>query len=456
MIIMGRMNPLFSILIAIIAVVVVVIVLMQISTKSAKKKPGKHKVKSPQLIIKEATRKLSQDPHNITALMELSNVYYTSRQWEKALPLLETMTKIFKADSPIDLAQTTLRLGTCQMRLGQNTDALDTLNIAFKLQRENPEVNHSLGQTLYQLQEYDKAIPYFKRAVALDDSITGIDRQLGLAYFYSKHSRDALPYLKRALDENPENRECLYAMATSMQDTGMNDKALKIFLHLRADPEFGAKSCLAAGNIHFNTNQFDQAIEDYEIGLKHQDAPVEIQAEISYKLANCYIRQNNISKGLSILTELNNSLPGYKDVPSLITRYAEMSQNANLQLYLISGSGEFVSLCRKVVTTYFARSKLKILDISVTSEYTEILADIETAQWQDTALFRFYRITGSVGELHVRDFYGKVQDTRAGQGICVIAGSYSTEALKFSEGRPINLVDKNKLISILRKIDKAG
>ena len=77
-----------------------------------------------------------------------------------------------------------------------------------------------------------------------------VNELLGKSLFKSQKFRDSLPFLKRVLDENPGNKEILFDMAVAMTECGMGDKALKVFMHLRPDPEFGAQSCLEAGKMH--------------------------------------------------------------------------------------------------------------------------------------------------------------------------------------------------------------
>ena len=143
----------------------------------------------------------------------------------------------------------------------------------------------------------------------------------------------------------------------------------------------------------------------------------------------------------------------YRDVLSLITRYTELKKNRNLQIYLTAGNSDFVALCRKLVESFYEKATVRIMDITVSAAYTEILAELDTAKWEDLLIFRFYRTSGTVGELFIRDFHGRIRDVRAGRGICVTAGTYSDEAKKYIEGRPIDLVDKTELIKRLKKID---
>ncbi|MBO5731460.1 MAG: tetratricopeptide repeat protein [Treponema sp.] len=441
-----------SILIAVLIILVFLVIITSITGKKSKAQNGS-KTRKRSVIIKDATKKLSQNPHNVPALRELSNLYYQEHNWEKALPLLEELLNLASTNKDIDYFQVALRQGITALNMKKPEDAMKGLSSAIKINNNNFEANYYLGQAFYQANTYDKAIPYLRKASTFGQEAPGLNEAIGLSFYNMKRYRDSLPYLKRALEENPDGKVVLFSMADAMQQTGFGDKALKVFMHLRADPEFGARSCLAAGIMHMNGGTLDKAIQDFEIALRHVNVPQDTLLEIKYRLAGCYLQSGSVDLGLAMLREVQVINPSYRDVNSLITRYTELKQNKNLQIYLTAGNSDFVALCRKLVETFYGRAVVRILDISVTTDNTEVLTEVETAKWEDTVIFRFYRTSGTTGELHIRDFHGRIKDARAGHGICLTAGAFSEEAKKYIEGRPIDLVDKTELIKRLKKIN---
>lgn len=448
------MEALFPVLIAaviVISIVVLVIVLFSARKKISNKRPAKQKGR--QTIITEATRKLASDPHNVMALHELGDLYYQEKNWEKAMPIFESLSGLAKTRKGINIEEVNLKLGICAINCNNPSLAFNALMTARKINPDTFEVNFYMGKTLYTLKEYDKAVLVLKKAITINNEFPESYEILGNTFYESKKYRDALPYLKKALDFHPENKELLYKMANSLIESGNSDKAIKIFLHLRADPNYGAQSCLQAGKYHLKNNKFDEAIKDFEIGLKHVKAPSEILLEIKYRLATCHLKANNIPAGLALLKEISNSSPNYKDVKVLISKYQELNSNSNLKTYLIGTTSEFVALCRKIVVIFYKHSHVKIVDINVTSECAEIFTEIETDKWEDTVMFRFYRTTGATGEFFLRDFHSKIKDEKAGRGICFTAGTYTDEARTFVEGRPIDLVEKSQLSKILSTVE---
>lgn len=418
---------------------------------SVKKKPAKQKDR--QTIIKEANRKLAQDPHNPSGLLSLSGLYFSEQLWDKAFPLYEVLLEISSAHNEIDAADIGLKYGICALKMQNPTDAIKGLSVAKSVRPDNFEVNFYLGQAYVLQKDMEKAVPLLKKAVIINPESIDAYKFLGYALYGKKSYRDSLPYLKKAFDNNPDDKELLFTMASCMYEVGSGDRALKIFLHLRPDPEFGAKSSLLAGIIQYNLNQVDKAIQDFEIGLKHQEIEQDTMLDLKYRLAQAYLKLQDISNALLHLKDIQNIAPNYKDVVSLISRYQELNQNKNLQTYLIANNSDFVALCRKIVVSFYPKSKVRILDVAVTAECTDVLTEVDTIKWQDNVVFRFYRTTGSTGELYIRDFHGKIRDSKAGQGICFTAGVFTEEARKYIDGRPIDLIDKAQLIKLLNSVD---
>ncbi|MBP3366345.1 MAG: tetratricopeptide repeat protein [Treponema sp.] len=437
-----------------IAVVIVIAFLALMTLFMGKKKGSgtKGKGKSRNQIIKDAKKRLAKNPHDPVGLSLLGDVYFKSQLWDKAYAVYSDLSKIGIKDSSVDLYKIFLCLGICSLQMEKLPEAAQALLSAYKLNSTAYESNFYLGQTLFKLENYDKAAPLFKKAVLAKPDSRGIYFLLGQCYYKTKKYRESQPCFKKAIDEEPGNKEALYDMADSLFQDGRGDKAIKIFMHLRADPVYGARSCLQAGIFHSKINDINSAIQDYEIGLKHEDAPADIKIEIEYNLARCCFERNQIPKGLMLLKSIRSKSQNYKDVNSLIQRYQELSQNSNLQIYVSANSSDFVTLCRKFIMTKYKNSTVKIQNIEVQSLYTDILAEIFTSKWEDVVLFRFFRTTGSTGEIYIREFHGHMGDVKAARGFCISAGLFTDEGKKYIEGRPIDLIEKNELTKVLKQI----
>ena len=442
-----------SVLIAVVIMLVLVLLLTTLANKGKSKGKGKQqKVKNKAQIIKEANRRLARNPHDPIGLNMIGNVYFTSQIWDKAFSTYNELCKLGLKGGVNNMAECYLRAGICALQLNKLPEANQALLNAYKMDLSSFDTNYYLGQAMYKQEKYDKAFPLFKKAILAKPEATGVYFLLAQSLYKSKRYKDCLQFYKRALDEEAGNKEALFNMADAMFQEGKGDKAIKVFLHLRADPTYGPKSCLRAGAYHQKINDLTSAMQDYEIGLKHEKLPTDIQIEIEYNLARCCFEKKQMAQGLALLKSIRNKSQNYKDVNSLITRYQELSQNSNLQIYVAAGSSDFVTLCRKFILVKYKNSNVKIQNTEVDALYTDILADVFTTSWEDVVLFRFFRTTGTTGEIYVRDFHEHMADVNAERGFCISAGTFSEEAKKYIEGRPIDLIEKNELTKVLKHI----
>lgn len=446
-----------SILIAVI--VALLLVSLIVGIKSIRRKEDSKDVaqkiqkKGKSAILKEAERKLAHDPHNVSALELIGDIYYSEKNWEKVWGVYKALYDISSAHPEIDIIKCALRMGVSAYNLDKNEDAVSALMLCIKKDPNNFDCNLYLGKALMKGNTFDKAVYCFKKAKVLQPDNNEVNMLLGTALFKSQKFRDSLPFLKRVLDENPGNKEVLFDMAVAMTECGMGDKALKVFMHLRPDPEFGPQACLEAGKMHERVKDYAAAVKDYEIALKHTSVPEQIMLQIKYRLANTCIGMNDISKALIYLRQIQVAKPQYKDVDALVARYAELNQNKNLQTYLMSGTSDFVALCRKFISTYYKDAFVKVEDVQVASESVEIICEIETPKWEARQMFRFYRTQNVIGDINIRDFHSKLRDTKCDNGVCVSMGGFSDSAHKYIDGRPVDLIEKDELVKILKRIN---
>lgn len=446
-----------SILLACIVAATLVSILMVVSSARKKREKGgtsnKVQKKGRSAVIKEAEKKLAKDPHNVASLETLGELYYGDKDWEHVWNVYKTLYDISSAHVEINVAKVTGRMGIAAYQMERYDDAVNALMLSLKKDPENFEANYFLGKTFYNKAIYDKAVYCFKKAKAINPENTELNELMGLALFKAAKYREALPFLKRTLDEHPDHKEVLYDMAVSMAECGMGDKALKVFVHLRPDPTFGSQACLEAGKLHERVKDFQNAVQDYEIAMKLSNVPEQTMMQIKYRCACTYIAMNEIAKGLALLKQIQEVKSGYKDVDALVVRYAELNQNKNLQTYLMSGTSDFVALCRKVISAYHTGCFVKVEDVQVASESVDIICTVESSKWDAKEIFRFYRNQTVIGDIYVREFHSKLRDSKCDKGVCAVMGSFSESSHKYIEGRPVDLVEKEQLGKILKKIN---
>lgn len=448
------MSASFPVVIALLAVGIVAIAgVYLVATLGSRRKRGSKRTKRDRNeIIKEANRQLTQNPKDHNALQTLAELYYDEQQWEKAMKTYGILMNLCATNSEITEWEVTMRHGLSALKLKQYEEAYKSLQIARSMNEEPFEINHNLGYLEYRRKNYERAIQLLNRAKEQQPEHVPTLRYLGHAFYRIHRYNDAIRLLRGVVDQEPEDKESLFVVAKCYYELGQNDHSIMIFTHLRPDPKLGPSAALYAGTIHMKQRDYSKAQLDFELGLRHEKIRDEVKLELKYRLAESYIKEQQIGKALDQLNQIVEINPQYKDVQTQIAKHKELNSNRNLQVYLMAPTSEFVALCRRIVSSFHKNSKVKIIDINVNkNEYADILADIETVRWQDTMLFRFIRTTGQVGELMLRDMHGRIKELHAGRGYCLAAGTFTEGAVAFVEARLIDLIDKEELSKVLRR-----
>ncbi len=437
----------------VIALVLALIMLIADRIKKAKTGADEEKRKDVSSLMREASKRLTQNPQDVTGLNMMGEVAFQQQNWEKAYScyasLMDKMASLPLSEQFVIM----LRTGITGVKTSRNVEAKKALMRAYAVDPNSPDMNYYLGLVYYLDKEYEKATSHFKKTLLARAGNYLALKYLGQAFQKMHKYSEAIPNLKKAMDVKPDDKEVMFAMGECFYETGATDKCLKMLDRLRADPSFGAQSSLYTGMIRAKAGQYKEAKEDFIIGLKHLGVPLDVANDLRYRLSQTYIKLGEITQALTVLKELQQVSPGYKDVAMLMNLYQEMNKNKNLQTYLMSGQSEFVGLCRRLVGRFYGNTgKVKILDIMVLTDYSDIIVEVNTPKFSDTVVFRFFRAQGSIGELLLREFHAKIRDTKAGRGICMTPGTFTDDAVRYSEGRPIELYDKPKLSAMLNKI----
>ncbi|MDR0321868.1 MAG: tetratricopeptide repeat protein [Treponema sp.] len=447
-----------SVVIGIIALIIVVTIILVVMNMTRGSSLGALKSsRNREAAIREASKRLSQNPDDIEALYVIASSYFDDKNWDKAYKSFESLAEKVTANRNIpgiDGFEVFLRYGISARRLNLLDQAYKGFSMARTFRQDNFEVNYELGALEFEKKNYEKAVQLLQQARIQDPESPAVLRYLGHALFRLKKPKEAMTFIRKAIDLAPEDKESLFTLAECYHEANQVDQALRIYNHLRADPVMGPSCCLTTGTIHLETRQYEAAIQDFEIGLKHLNIKADILAELRYKLATTYIKLNEIGKAIPYLKQLQAENPSYKDVNILLGKYLELNANRNMQTFTMGSSADFVALCRKIVIFYYPKAKVKITNITVNkNEWVDILSEIDTSKWSDVVMFRFVRSQGSIGELIVRDFHSHLKEVKAGKGVCITIGQFTDEAKRYTEARLIDLIEKDRLKAVLNTLD---
>jgi len=128
---------------------------------------------------------------------------------------------------------------------GKSDEALAILRALEQQKSDAPGLAHELGATYYKKGDPVAAIPYFRRAIDQDQQDLEAVQLLGLAYFQTGRPAEAIPLLKRVASLYPAgNVNSSYALGLSYIQTHNYPEGRKAFAQMYGVPENSAAAYL--------------------------------------------------------------------------------------------------------------------------------------------------------------------------------------------------------------------
>ena len=183
--------------------------------------------------LREANRRLAQNPKDSSALTAVADVYFAEQNWEKAFKTYSLLQELCATDPEIDEFTTTLRVALSAIKLENYNTAYKNFLLARSTKADVFEVNYNLGFLEYKRKNFEKAAGYLSQARTLMPENPQTLKYLGLSLFQIMRYSDAVQFLKASVDIDPGDKETLYVLGQTYQNLNRGDLALKIFTHLR-------------------------------------------------------------------------------------------------------------------------------------------------------------------------------------------------------------------------------
>lgn len=175
---------------------------------------------------------------------QLSNIYKQDNDTVKALKTVQLGRKKFPDDFNLIITETNIYLAT-----GQTQKAQDNLMIAIQKDPNNKMIYFAIGSNYDQMKNIEKASESYKKAIEIDSNYFDAIYNLGALYFnegvkifenadkisdndlylieknkFDKMWANALPYLEKALELNPNDMNTLISLKQLYARTSRPDK----------------------------------------------------------------------------------------------------------------------------------------------------------------------------------------------------------------------------------------
>ena len=196
-----------------------------------------------------------------------------------------------------------------------------------------------------QFKMYAESIPYFEKAIAMDNKYPDPCNNLAVAHSYLGNTDAAIEALKRGLQINPHYPEGYNNLASFFLQKKMYDQAEKVLQHaLKLRPYYG-KAFFNLGRVYLETQQLEKAWECF------RDA--------------CTKGDLDNALGFSTFAKISLSMQKYQDAIFAYKRTLELEPGDHESLFNLGNSYFFVADYEQAIASFKKAGALNPNDVRI-------------------------------------------------------------------------------------------
>ena len=410
--------------------------------------------------IDELRRIIKNNPKDFKTREKLADLLFETKSYLSSIKEYLALIDYSSSNPDLDELKLTIKIASGYQNLENFDEAKKYYLMAKKIDDLNFDVNLNLGKIEVKNKAYEKAHNYLKNAIRVNPDNKEVMKTYGICLYYLNQFGECLTNLIKVDNIDPNDPEVIYYLSYATYNITKNEESAKYFTRLKKIAQYEVESIFMLGIIHKKQNLYTQAIEELEYIISTNKLKIERLTEAYYILADCYANSHNIQKTLFNLQKIMNINSDYKDVAQKIEKFSQINQSSLYEKYLMGSANQFTSICKLFIKFYIPKysqlkGNIKFLNVQQEQDGSiEFFIEVSNKNFVEQLYFSFNRTTNTLGDMIMRVLYNKLREQKIDRAVCVSAGLFTEQAKSFVESRMIELVEKDRLISILNEIGK--
>ncbi|PZD78055.1 tetratricopeptide repeat protein [Mesonia sp. K7] len=257
---------------------------------------------------KDFNQVVDSEQYGRQAKYYLGFMAYEGNNLEEADELFEAIKTGDRSDKNLSYFQSNIRF-----KQGKFQEAID-LGVP-RLERSNrveqSELNKIIGESYFNLGEYEKAIPYLKAYDGKDRKWSNTDYyQLGYAYYKQGDYQNAVKEFSKIIDgKDAISQNAYYHLAESYINLGQKQQALNAFKNaseMSFDKEIQQDAAFNYAKLSYDIGNSYKATPEVLTDFLQNYPNHKAKSEIESLLIDSYITSKNYDKALSLLENSND------------------------------------------------------------------------------------------------------------------------------------------------------
>ncbi|MFA6199451.1 MAG: tetratricopeptide repeat protein [Bacteroidales bacterium] len=296
-----------------------------------------------------AAIKDSKNRYSSPSIYYYAHILYSEKDYNAALKEFKELRndRNFKGIVPYYIAQ----IYYLQEKYSELVKQAEELSQASNSKRTN-ETNRMLGEAYCKLERYEEAIPYLEKAVKDNPSATAEDNYLlGYTLCRSDKYAEAIPYLSKAIGNNDSlSQNALYNIGYSYLKTGDKTSARSSFQEaykLDFDPQIKEDALLNFAKLSYELpNPFNETLKSFQLYYDTYPKSKKIN-EVKEYLAQLYGASKNYKDAIQLIEELPSRSKSINEA------YQRIALNRGIEIFNEGEYREAIKLFNKSIENPF-------------------------------------------------------------------------------------------------------
>lgn len=188
---------------------------------------------------------------------------------------------------------------------GDNEAAIEAFNKCLAIRQDDDAVYFALGQLYAAKDDYQQAIQMMSKAHTIDSKNIWYTEELAILHYDTQQFEKAVPYFKKLVEHEPRNLQWLYGYGDCLLRTGKIDESISVLN--KAEDVMGKNPSISLEkyNLYMSLKKEKEAVAELERILV--EFPKEPQ--IIATMVDHYFKKGNIEKGTEFLKKLVDADP---------------------------------------------------------------------------------------------------------------------------------------------------
>jgi tetratricopeptide (TPR) repeat protein len=403
------------------------------------------------LAIKKLTDILEKDDSDPYAHYLLGEAYSKDGNAQYAVLEYRQVLKFGAYDERIREADVRSKLAKIFLSQKKINDAKNEFLILTKIEPDNPDNYFQLGLLFFNSNVFDKALPYFRKNLALDAKNSQSYYYIGQIHYRAGAMQDAKNALIQTIKQEQDNYKAHYFLGLVLRQLGDYEWAIKEFEIAQKGEDIRTKCFLAKGTCFLEKEQFSKAVIEFERGLKFASRGSDTELNLRYFLGDAHEKLRDMHSAIAQWEKVYEINKSFRDVEQKLKKNAEFRQDDRIKDFMIASLSNFEHLSRKIVENL----GLVVHDVKIKSDtdieiYASDKDDSRLATRKVYKLVRILRTTETISDAIVRNLHESIRSKNAQRLVVITTGDFAPAAMSYANTRPVDLFGKTQLVDFLR------